>query len=192
MKPGRKGVQVSLSPIIILIIKYKAKETFRFFPASPLPCARLLVAIVCPSQLIWFPRCAEILFHIAHNSRILLYSCSLLYTPLFFAHNSRILCSQLEENSGDPLTMTAEEGSWFGEINLQVLNKDRFLVSMKTKQGRQTVFQVETNFNCWTNWFVCSFAWLLIPLFSPASIFVVGCLTGSLVGGYQCDILGRR
>ena len=26
----------------------------------------------------------------------------------------------------------------------------------------------------------------------PASIFVVGCLTGSLVGGYQCDILGRR
>ena len=172
MKPGRKGVQVSLSPIIILIIKYKAKETFRFFPAFPLPCARLLVAIVCPSQLIWFPRFAKILFHIAHNSRI--------------------LCSQLEENSGDPLTMTAEEGSWFGEINIQVLNKDRFLVSMKTKQGRQTVFQVETNFNCWTNWFVCSFAWLLIPLFSPASIFVVGCLTGSLVGGYQCDILGRR
>ena len=26
----------------------------------------------------------------------------------------------------------------------------------------------------------------------PASIFVIGCLTGSLVGGYQCDILGRR
>ena len=25
-----------------------------------------------------------------------------------------------------------------------------------------------------------------------ASIFVVGCLTGSLVGGYQCDYLGRR
>jgi len=25
-----------------------------------------------------------------------------------------------------------------------------------------------------------------------ASVFVVGCLTGSLVGGYQCDYLGRR
>ena len=27
---------------------------------------------------------------------------------------------------------------------------------------------------------------------SSASIFVVGCLTGSLVGGYQCEHLGRR
>jgi len=51
---------------------------------------------------------------------------------------SAYVIPQLEENSGDPLTMTSEEGSWF------------------------------------------------------ASIFVVGCLTGSLVGGYQCDILGRR
>ena len=25
-----------------------------------------------------------------------------------------------------------------------------------------------------------------------ASIYVVGCLTGSLVGGYQCDYLGRK
>ena len=28
--------------------------------------------------------------------------------------------------------------------------------------------------------------------FPSASIFVVGCLTGSLVGGYQCEHLGRR
>ena len=31
------------------------------------------------------------------------------------------------------------------------------------------------------------------PIVTPsASIFVVGCLTGSLVGGYQCEHLGRR
>ena len=30
------------------------------------------------------------------------------------------------------------------------------------------------------------------PYCFPASVFVVGCLTGSLVGGYQCDLLGRR
>ena len=30
--------------------------------------------------------------------------------------------SQLDENSGDPLTMTAEEGSWFGECSIGLLN----------------------------------------------------------------------
>ena len=33
---------------------------------------------------------------------------------------------------------------------------------------------------------------ILMRFVFAASIFVVGCLTGSLVGGYQCDYLGRR
>ena len=35
--------------------------------------------------------------------------------------------SQLEENSGDPLTMTSEEGSWFGEQVTKSCDSSRFL-----------------------------------------------------------------
>ena len=163
--------------------------------------------------------------------------------------------SQLDENSGDPLTMTAEEGSWFGEFSKGLLNLG--LVWWNIWFGEDLVWwniwfggdlvwwnivwpsrrvlglvSTKVLVNSTSNWrsvFMCKskvsflgifigtteLPWesdlklpaifksqtclceftnprILIPFLLPASIFVVGCLTGSLVGGYQCDILGRR
>ena len=44
------------------------------------------------------------------------------------------------------------------------------------------------------SWFgkSCLKCFNLIIVKLVASIFVIGCLTGSLVGGYQCDFLGRK
>ena len=43
-------------------------------------------------------------------------------------------------------------------------------------------------------WALCALIIVIsdMRIFSLASIFVVGMLTGSLVGGYQSDLLGRR
>ena len=78
--------------------------------------------------------------------------------------------------------MTAEEGSWFGEINLQVLNKDRF--SFDEDQARKTNGFPSRNKLWLLNQLLC----LFLCLVSNSSIFT----SLNFCGGLLDWFFGRR
>ena len=126
MKPGRKWVQV---------IKFHHFIVQNY--EIPFQVLSSLAAALCqgacghcvPLSAYMIPQVLHVnpsieFKHLFHNEHkyLMMYDC-LSPLPCWWPK----VTSQLEKNSGDPLTMTSEEGSWFGEQVTKSCDSSRFL-----------------------------------------------------------------